>query len=167
MSTTARAGLVNVALNKPASANSVYSTAYPSNAVDGDYLSQWAATSRGTPTNPHWLIVDLEQARSVEQIVLTGPSTGYVGYSYVYNLYRSLNPTDWTLIGSGELIDTTDPQDDWLTNGQSMRYIKYEVVGGLHWAGLYELEAFAVPEPSSLLLLVLGGLALARRCRRT
>ncbi len=158
--TTACAGLVNVALNKPASADSVYSSYAPSHAVDGDPGTNWSSTSQGTEASPHWLMVDLEQAYSIDQIVLTLTSSSYVGYDNVYNLYGSLDSSNWTLIGSGTLIDTTDPQDVWPTNGTSMRYIKHEVVGGSHWAGLGELEAFVVPEPASLSLLAVGGLAL-------
>ncbi len=151
--TFCEADLINVALNKPTETSAVYSTFNGSFAVDGNYQTHWAAPSHATAINPHWLVVDLGSSFTVDKITLTGPSSTYVGYTHQYNLYRGATPTAWTLIGSGTLIDTTDPQDTWIPGGNAMRYVKFEVVGGTHWAGLYEMEVFAVPEPSSIALL--------------
>ena len=147
----ANADFVNVALNKPVSASSVYDPSYgeASNAVDGDFNTMWGSSAHGTPADPQWLVVDMGQDYSIDRITLTLAS-GIPGYTNIYNVYGKASlATDWSLIGSGTLTDTYDPEDQWLTNGVSMRYLKHEVIGGTHWAHLLELQAFAsqVPEP--------------------
>ncbi len=164
----AQAAAINVAFNKPAEANNVYPPLIPGNAVDGNWESAWAAALPGTPTLPMWLTVDLEGVYSIDSIVLVGPHGNVPGNTHVYNLYSTLDGFTWELITSGTLTDTFDYVHTVDTDGDAMRGIKYEVVGGTHWAGLYELEAYGsdVPEPSSLLL-VAGALGLAAlRLRR-
>jgi hypothetical protein len=163
---TAHAALVNVALNKPASANSVWEGggAYPSGAVDGDVGNRWVAMGHGTSSAPIWLAVDLLQSHDIEQIILTFATNGVPGYTNIYNLYKGSNASDWTLIGSGTLVDTYDHRHVLDFAGESMRYIKYEVVGGTHWANLTEMEAFAmIPEPGVFGLLPLAALLMRRR----
>jgi hypothetical protein len=113
------------------------------------------------------LTIDLQYTYEIEQIILTFANGGVPGYTNIYNLYKSFNATDWTLIGSGTLVDTEDHIHVLNYESEAMRYIKYEVVGGTHWANLSEMEAFSlVPEPAVAWLLTLAGLLLVRR-RRT
>jgi hypothetical protein len=114
-------------------------------------LSHWSAGSAGSPSDPHWLVVDLQRAYSVGQIIVCGlphlPGGPYLGFTNDYNLYTSTNGTDWILIGSGSWAEDTDPavySDTFVLAGNPLvRYVKYKVVGGSHWADLEELEIFA------------------------
>ena len=133
----------NVALNKPATASAVYAPYGPEQAVDGDVITKWNAPGQGTPGSPQWLKVDLEAVIPIYRIILVGPSTsGYEGYSVVYELYGSVDDTNWTQLGTGTLVDTTDPVDVVYPGGRGILYIRYDVVGGSHWANLEELEAY-------------------------
>lgn len=83
----------------------------------------------------------------------------YAGYTLDYNLYSSVDGSTWNFLSSGTLIDTYDSVHTIDTGGALMRSIKYEVVGGNHWANLFEFEAYAnpgVPEPSTFFLLAGG-----------
>ena len=162
----AQADSVNFAyLHGVASANSEY---YPaSRAIDGDRDTSWAAASHGTPTNPYWLQVDLENQYSVDQIVLVFTHSGiYAGYTNVYNLYNSTDGTNWNLIQSGTLYDsTTDYVYPITLNDHNLtQFVKYEVIGGTHWAQLYEMEIYGnsspVPLPPAVYLLGSGLLGL-------
>ncbi len=133
----------NVALNKPATANAVYSSYGPGRAVDGDVLTAWSGTTQGSPESPQWLKVDLEVVIPIYRITLVGPSSGtYAGYTIIYELYGSADNTNWTQLGAGSLVDTTDYVDMIYPSGRGFRYIWYNVVGGSHWAQLEELEVY-------------------------
>jgi hypothetical protein len=118
-------------------------------AIDGDYASMWNAGSHASSSNPHWLEVDLQQNRQVREIAVNSmiwwAGDQYPGLTNVYNLYVSSDGSSWTLIGSGTLTDSTDPEaysDRHILSDQmpAIRYVKYEVVGGTHWAHLVEME---------------------------
>ena len=169
MSVTVMANL-NLALNKPATA-SRSSTIDPDNkggqpfhSVDGDYVTGWNAETHGTLSSPQWVMVDLQSVYSVGSISLWDDTDNtMVGFSNVYYLYSSLNMTQWDLLGSGTLYDTSAPHNEFSFGGKEMRYVKYEVVGGTHYAHLNELEVYEIPEPCTLLLLGFGGLLIGKR----
>ena len=162
---------VNIALNKPATASHELDTTFQGSvyglagcAVDGDPISAWNAGGAASIANPEWLLVDLENVYNVKTITLTGVvfDDGWSGRDEYYNLYSSLNNQDWSKIGNGRLVSLYDPTDTYNFNQDiSMRYIKFEVVGGSNWAHLSELEV--VPEPATLSLLALGGMILRKR----
>ncbi len=163
-----RAGLINVALDKPAAASSHINGGEPWRAVDGYTASIWSSGGFASPSAPHWWIVDLGEEFEVESIVLYSlSSTQYSGFTNIYKAYRSLDNTEWIEVASGTLIDTNDPRHEWPLESLPARYFKYEVVGGTHWAHLAEFEAYVIPEPTSLALLLIGagGVVLFRRKR--
>ena len=144
--------LVNIApLYGIASADATYLDSLARKAIDGDYSSLWGAGGFGSSSNPHWWKVDLQQNRQVSEIVVnsqtwsTGDPSRYLGCTNVYNLYVSSDGSSWTLIGSGTIAQSTDPEvysDRHILSDQmpAFRYVKYEVVGGTHWAHLVEME---------------------------
>ena len=154
---------VNVALGKPAIANESYEGQGPENVVDGDLATQWSGPSWGTPENPYWVRIDLEGLYRPDRIVLYGVETGgqFPGYFVNYVLDYSTDSTTWHLIQTGTLYD--DPidciDDIALPGTEEMRYIRYTVDGGTHWANLRELEVYAapIPEPAALVVWSLLG----------
>jgi hypothetical protein len=124
------------------------------------------------------LIVDLQNEYDISQITVAGPpwvGSPYLGYTNVYNLYTSTNGTNWTLIASDWWAEDPDPavySDTYVLSGDPLRYVKYEVIGGTHWAGVAEIMTFAdvsaVPVPGALVLGAIGvGLTGWLRRRRT
>jgi F5/8 type C domain len=143
-------GTVNLAfLHGMASANNSYSSDPPALGIDGDWQTGWAANGPGSPTIPYWLQVDLQKNYKVEQIVLVVNTLA--SYPCIYNLYTSADGTNWKLIQSGTIVDSTDPtvyvHTIPLTGNQIMRYVKYEAVGGTSWAYLMEMELWGGPKP--------------------
>jgi len=155
-----RAYAGNVAIDGIATASSeyydpitgIYKTA--SLAIDGDPLTNWSADG----ISYGWLKIELNNSYLISTIVLKSLHLPvYYGHTMDYNLYSSLDDIDWDLIGSGTIIDTPqDWFDMWHVNGKNMRYIKYEVIPNhnptAHWAHLYEIEVYPVPEPSTCFL---------------
>jgi hypothetical protein len=144
---------VNIANQCLTSADATASGYALNSAIDGNLLTLWSAGSNGTQSNPHWWKCDLQGNWQVSQITVNmQPWSGslYRGYTNVYNLYISNDGNIWNLIGSGTIAEETDPaaySDTYtLSTGTSIRYIKYEVVGGSHWADLGEIEIKALPK---------------------
>jgi hypothetical protein len=134
----------NVALNKPTTAGSSYSMFLPALAVDGDTSTYWNGGSWGYPGSPYWLQVDLQQAFRLQRVVLMSP-----GGSHIYELWGSLDDTNWTQLATGVAVDTQDPiKVD--TGGVAFRYLRCDVTGGSDWASLAELEAYPVAEISTM-----------------
>ena len=92
----------NLALNKPATANSVYSPNTPDRAVDGDTSTTWIALGHGSVTSPKWLHVDLLGLYDVTRIVLLSRDNPSFSSAYYidYLLETSVNDSDW----SGDLL---------------------------------------------------------------
>jgi len=93
--------------------------------------------------------------------------SGWNGYNS-YNAYYGNDNSNWTKFGNGVFVDCdpTQLEDNYSFGaiGQSMRYVKYEVVGGSHWASINEISVRAddakpgspIPEPVTMFLLGTG-----------
>jgi hypothetical protein len=169
----ASAALVNLALNKPATASSTWGS--PSYEIaqgnDGNPNTAWNAG-----THVAWWQVDLGSVVSVDHINVTasdGPS-----YHMTFQVSWSTDGSTWTIVnpswstGTGLNWSFTFP-----VSNVGMRYVRYQTLGdsGSDWAGLGELEAIgdnaivvadpaAVPTLSdwaqytvALMLLLVGG----------
>lgn len=162
---------VNIALNKPATASSTWLSNTPDLAVDGDPLTLWSATTYGTQSTPQWLLVDLLGVYPVTHITLFHRDTApYSSYYYVdYVLKASVNGSDWDALAAGTLYDDPsdfpgdpiDNVDDLWFAPTDMRYVQFEAIGGTHWAHLWEMEVYPVPEPCTSALLLVGVAAVA------
>ena len=160
MTQIANAIPVNLALNPDASATadqeasgtSPYwiGSGDASYAIDGNTLTHWNAGAHASPSEHHWLLVDLGNIYSVNEIKLLTDNNHdnlYEGYYIDYELYTSVNNIYWDkIVDFGRLIDTPDP-DKYMDvidfNAGLVQYIRFEVIGGTHWAHLVELEVWA------------------------
>ena len=83
----------NLALNKPATASSVESAAYPASAaVDGPPTTRWSSAF----SDPQWIQVDLGQSYSIDRVRLTWEAA----YGSAYQIQTSPNGTTWTTVRS-------------------------------------------------------------------
>ena len=108
------------------------------------------APGGGSELAPFWIKVDLQSTVPIGHVfVSTGYSDGaYDGYENIYKLYASNNDVDYTLIAEGTLYDSADAAERTNTipfpaGARDYRYLRYDVVGGRHWAGLFEFQIFA------------------------
>ena len=95
--TTQGSTSANLALNKPITALSSYSTKPPAYAVDGDVNSYWRS---GTLVSPPivWLRVDLGGALMVAQVVINWRQDYY---AKTYEVQVSSDDVNWTMVASG------------------------------------------------------------------
>jgi hypothetical protein len=148
----------NVALGKPASANSYCCDHIPSNVVDGRTdpppVTAWNAGDHASPSNPNWWKVDLTQTYPLGQVVVFGSDTqnpGWDNYSVDFALLASIDSLSWDTLGSGELIDPPgwNPESPLRSeifdfNGEQYRYIQFFSTGGEHWTEVQELQVFSL-----------------------
>jgi hypothetical protein len=162
---TSTAFAANVALFKPAEATAEYSSSnLAMYAVDGDLDTRWNAGTYAPPVQS--LTVDLLNIYPVYKIDLWSEIAGSFPGNYVnYDLFTSTDKLSWQFISSGTLIDTLDPHKEAVFSPMPVRYVRYDVTDGTHWAHLNEMEVYDIPEPTTLLLFGLGGLAMMRRQR--
>jgi hypothetical protein len=142
----------NVALGKRATSNDVYLTYAASNAVDGNPDTPWTASGHGSPDAPKWLKIDLGNSYFLDRIMLLFTYSGgqYEGYTNTYSLHLSEDDVTWTVVAEGTLIDTASLLQRSHTilpagSARRARYVRYDVIGGSHWAQLFELSAYAPP----------------------
>ncbi len=128
----------------------------PQLAIDGDRLgTMWNAGSFASGTSPHWLVVNLQRPFKVSAIflkdIIWNPSSPFLGFNNIYNLYVGNDGVTYTKIASGTLTESLDPAlnsasipiPDALSTFQ---FVKYEVVGGSHWAHLMDMEILALQQ---------------------
>jgi len=137
---------VNVVLNRPVEADSIYSPEYvAANAVDGDStsgLSRWLSNS---DPMPHWLEVELDQSYQLSQMKFwTGHSAGpYPLYDFALQFW---NGDGWVDLYS-ETGSTNDGAVDVsfgpVVSGNRIRLLATD--GEDSQVRLYELEVYGEP----------------------
>jgi hypothetical protein len=163
----AHASLINLALDKPATASSSYEqNGYAlAKGNDGDLNTIWNGGAWGA-----WWQVDLQSALSVDRIVVNamdGP-----GYHIHFEVEESLDGSVWDVVGND--VGTGNPWSfTYNTPGLTTRFIRYTTFaeGGSDWATLAELQAIGtqgsttVPEPATvwLTLAALIGVGASRK----
>ena len=92
-STTTSCNTTDAALNHPATASSLESSAYPaSNAVDGNTGTRWSSSF----SDPQWLQVDLGTSQTICQVTLDWEAA----YATAFQIQTSADGTNWTTIYS-------------------------------------------------------------------
>jgi hypothetical protein len=133
---TLAAPLANVALNKPASADSSYSIYVPSRGNDGDNTTIW----NGGSLQACWW-VDLQNVYSIQTIVASSNQWGGLTR---FQVSSSTNGSNWTDIGN-PLDGSGDASFSIDAANASMRYIRFcTLAGSNNWATLSELQALGV-----------------------
>ena len=138
----------------------------------------WVSVGRGgywvEPTLPEWLIFDLQSDYTLSSLSFFNT----LNYPYVdagtkeFNVQISTDGVNYSIpqiTGQLEWQNQTY-QDFFFDNPVSARYVQINLIsaygGYYNRVGLNEVQIIAVPEPSSLSLLALGGVVVALRRRR-
>lgn len=137
-------GAANVALHKPATADSEQSGEYSAKAVDGDFSTAWRS---GNGNANNWWQLDLGRSRRLTGCRLMWESPGFL---YQYKIEVSPDGLRWsTVVDQGK---NTEVQ--WMPvhafTSENVRYVRLSSTGmddGC-WMGLVEFEVFdTVPLP--------------------
>jgi endoglucanase len=131
--------ITNLSLQRPVKASSYEnSTAWPENAVDGDYLTRWGSKF----SDPQWIQVDLGAVFDIRRIVLYWEAA----FATSYEIQVSSNGTSWTTIYS---TTKGNGGTDELSVSGSGRYVRLygterrDFGGGVRWGySLYEFEVY-------------------------
>lgn len=144
-------GLVNIAMNKPAVADSCLVNTAAQGALDGDSSTYWMSGNSGG--YPHRLIVDLGTLYSLNVIgYLPPPSVNAASNFQIYGSNdpsfqeKSLFYSQTSPLSSAEIIYITIPAQ---FEAEMFRYIAIEKAGGLGELGVAELEVY-IPESSAI-----------------
>lgn len=160
-----------VSAGKTATASNYTGVQYPSLVTDGLYGQDqhWSAGAYA----PQWIEVDLEQAYAISSITVIGPLTAsFGGYTVAFDVKGSQDDSNWTLLGSATLVDSTDMNlrsETFSLGGDFYRYIRLDYTGGTHHSSAAEIQVYAVPEPAATTLICGGGVVfflLGRRALR-
>ena len=136
----------NVALNRPASADSQQNGTYAAKANDGDFNSTWFT---GKPTLGNWWKVDLGKPHDLTGCRLMWHDPGFC---YQYKIETSADDTNWTTV-----IDKSgNTETKWVPvhvfTAKAARYLRVTVTGMEDgcWLGIREVEVFdtlPLPKP--------------------
>ena len=158
------------------SVQTYYHTTHLNDAVD--YLTTHSAYATGDDGSAgQEAVYDLGATIDLAEIVIYGGWTDGGRDQQNVDVLWSADNVSFTSLGatlggngnsnSGPISHRNSITDDGGTLASGVRYIKLDF-GGVEngWTGYTEIDAFAVPEPSTTALLGLGGLALILRRRK-
>ena len=165
MAAPIHAAPINVALGASVTASGAdASGTVPANLVDGDYgtCHQFYGTNNGG----YWLI-DLGASYTVNHAyhrAYTQIGTNYIIRDYA--ILGKLNAAD-TFTQLVNVTGNTSLSDDAYFTAAAVRYVKFDIIYS-NWKdpAVAEFELHEVPEPATLTLLALGGLAILRKRHR-
>jgi uncharacterized membrane protein len=130
------AGPVNLALNKAASASTVWSATYDaSKAVDGNTATRWSAAS--AQTSNQWLLVDLGSATTYDSVVIKEISFARVT---AFKIQSSTDGTTFTDRASGTTIGAAKTVS---FNAVSARYVRLFVISASDVPTINEFEVYS------------------------
>ena len=120
-------GLINVALNKPATAHNDPS-GNSKNVNDGSTSTRWDSGRLSTTGKPYedtitsgWVIIDLEDTYEISEISLSFASSTIW---YQYELYCSMDQEEWVKIGEKKTETAPNEQEDtYEFEPQRARYV--------------------------------------------
>jgi len=130
----------NVALNKPASSGTSYSTQTPDRAFDGDLTTNWSASS-----HTGWIQVDLQNKVTVDSIKL------YVNQFYpgntIHEIKTSEDMVNWTLVDTLTRYTTNNQMITVKFNPglSNVRGVMINSPSSNSWIAWYEIEVYANP----------------------
>ncbi|MFB4262548.1 ThuA domain-containing protein [Nonomuraea sp. GTA35] len=126
--------VTNLALNRPATASSVESAAFPASAaVDASATTRWSSAF----SDPQWIQVDLGATRTVNRVRLVWEAA----YGSAYQIQTSPNGTTWTTARS--VTGGNGGEDDHTGLNASTRYLRiHGTTRGTAWG--YSLFTFEV-----------------------
>ncbi|MFF2306092.1 discoidin domain-containing protein [Streptomyces sp. NPDC058128] len=129
----------NVALNKPATAQSAESSNIPGRAVDGDptNTSYWGATPK-----PQWWQVDLQGTYDLDSIVVTNYVSGT--RSYQYDVQASTDAVTWTTIATKTSATAASSAGDTHPVNTTARYLRVNMTGNSANAGVHIADFKAI-----------------------
>ena len=133
----------NVALNRPASADSQQHGTYSTKANDGDFSTTWFT---GKPTLGNWWKVDLGETHALTGCRLMWQDPGFW---YQYKIEVSPDDRQWTTV-----VDMTrNTETKWVPvhafTARDARYLRVTATGMENgcWLGIREVELFGSPSP--------------------
>ena len=112
----------NLALNQPATADSLQAGSAPNNANDGNTGTAWTA---GDNNANHWWQVDLGAIYNLNGDEILWPASGQV---YDYNVETSLDGAHWTLVSS-KATNPSLAQDQSDVFAGPARYVRITITG--------------------------------------
>ncbi len=141
------AGGLNVALDRPATADSQQNGTYAAKANDGDFNTTWFT---GKPTLGNWWKVDLGKPRDLTGCRLMWHDPGFC---YQYKIEVSAGNANWTTV----VDKTRNTETKWVPvhafNAKGTRYLRVTATGlddGC-WLGIREVEVFdTLPLPADV-----------------
>ncbi|MEU7000611.1 discoidin domain-containing protein [Nonomuraea sp. NPDC046570] len=114
----------NLALDKPATAQSSESGATPERAVDSNPETSWAATG----PLPQWWQVDLQNVYDLNNVAITNSADGTRYYRY--NIQASTDGSTWTTVATKDNDSPATSTGDSYAVNTTARYLRVNMTAG-------------------------------------